>query len=191
MDTATKLVTPDNTNAASLRSAIKWDAYAQRIHNNAVEKGFWPPEGRNFGEMICLVHSEIAEAYEAALDRLPDDKLCMYSGFSVEIADAIIRLLDTGHSRGISFQTGLYVAGMDTVSPYASLEQDLMQVHTKLSLALEADRKDRRLNANAAIISAVALLLSISAKYGIDIVAIIEAKMSYNASRPFKHGKAY
>jgi hypothetical protein len=180
------------SNATHLRQPrIGWDFLAQRIHDTAVTKGFWPPEGRNFGEMICLVHSEIAEAYEAAMDGLPDDKLPQYSGFSVEIADAIIRLLDTGRSRGIKFEHELMIAGKHIVNEYGSLEADLMKVHTALSLALEHNRKGRDDDTNVSIVAAVALLLSISAKFAIDILEVIEAKMAFNNTRPYKHGKAY
>ena len=180
------------SNAAHLRAPrVGWDILAQRIHDTAVSKGFWPPEGRNFGEMICLVHSELTEAHEAAIDQLPDDKLPMYSGFSVEIADAIIRLLDTGRSRGIKFEYSLLASGKWTVSAYGNLEADLMQVHNALSYALEHNRKDRTSETNEYIIAALSLLLSISAKYAIDIIEVIEAKMAFNSTRPFKHGKKY
>lgn len=177
---------------AHLRSPrIAWDSYAQRIHDTAVSKGFWPEGGRNFGEMICLVHSELSEAYDACVMGLPDDKLPMYCGFSVEIADAIIRLLDTGRSRGIKFEASLFVSGKHVVGVYTSVEADLMRVHSALSLALEHNRKGRDAETNDSIVESLALLLSISAKYDINIIEVIEAKMSFNASRPFMHGKRY
>jgi hypothetical protein len=52
------------------------------------------PVERNVGELLMLVTSELGEALEADRKNLADDKLPHYSGLTVEIADAIIRLLD-------------------------------------------------------------------------------------------------
>ena len=52
------------------------------------------PLQRNVGEMLCLVHSEISEAMEGHRKGLQDDKLPYRSMFEVELADAIIRILD-------------------------------------------------------------------------------------------------
>lgn len=101
---------------------------ALAIHGTAVDKGFWPskrpaerealrnlglPEriidqllDRNDSEMLMLVVSELAEACEALRKRdasgaLPrDDKLEQYLAVEVELADAIIRMMDLAAGRG-------------------------------------------------------------------------------------------
>lgn len=45
-------------------------------------------------EKLCLVHSEVSEAMEGARKNLPDDKLPHRPMIEVELADAIIRILD-------------------------------------------------------------------------------------------------
>jgi NTP pyrophosphatase (non-canonical NTP hydrolase) len=49
---------------------------------------------RNKGEMLCLIHSEISEAMEGERKSLMDDKLPHRKMAEVELADAIIRILD-------------------------------------------------------------------------------------------------
>jgi len=96
---------------------------ADEIHDNAAAHGFWDHD-RNFGEMIALAHSELSEALEAHRDRqIPvwylHDKDCPRypwptalkpggctcvakpEGVAVELADCIIRCLDTMASLGV------------------------------------------------------------------------------------------
>lgn len=71
-------------------------------HGVASECGWWsdPKTGeslkskRNVGEMLCLVHSEISEAMEGHRKNLTDDKLPHRKMIEVELADAMIRILD-------------------------------------------------------------------------------------------------
>ena len=70
----------------------------QEIHQMAVQKGWWETE-RNVGEMLALIHSEISEALEEWRTGNPIGET-YYSeggkpeGFGVELADAVIRILD-------------------------------------------------------------------------------------------------
>ena len=73
---------------------------AEKIHKNALSKGFWD-EDRSNAECIALMHSELSEALEADRRDLMDDKLTHRSGFEVELADCIIRILDTAAARGL------------------------------------------------------------------------------------------
>lgn len=49
---------------------------------------------RNKAEMICLMHSELSEAMEGIRKNLMDDKLPHRKMAEVELADAMIRILD-------------------------------------------------------------------------------------------------
>ena len=83
-----------------------WANTAADVHNNAKSKGFWPPDTEDYdqvndAEKLCLVHSEVSETLEALRHgNPPDDKLPEFSGAEVELADAVIRVMDLAHARG-------------------------------------------------------------------------------------------
>jgi len=82
-----------------------------KIHQGNIDAGWWTDldtmqslaeECRirtRFGkalvaEKLVLIHSEVSEATEAARKNLMDDKLPHRKGIEVELADAVIRILD-------------------------------------------------------------------------------------------------
>lgn len=81
----------------------------QVCHEASASAGWWDHQGQDlrthllestrFGralaaEKLCLVHSEISEAMEGLRKNLPDDKLPHRRMMEVELADALIRILD-------------------------------------------------------------------------------------------------
>ena len=71
----------------------------KKVHQNAKDKGWWE-EDRNDGELLALIHSEVSEALEALRSGNPsDDKVPQFSGAEVELADAIIRIMDMAEAR--------------------------------------------------------------------------------------------
>lgn len=70
------------------------------IHQRNIQAGWFSDietglrKDRNVPEMLCLVHSEVSEAMEGYRKNLMDDHLPTRKMCEVEIADAIIRLLD-------------------------------------------------------------------------------------------------
>ena len=89
--TATELSQVDKVNLTE---------FAKEVHNYNKEKGFWETP-REIPELIALMHSELSEALEAHRKDLMDDKLTHRSGVEVELADCIIRILDTCGAFGL------------------------------------------------------------------------------------------
>ncbi len=71
-------------------------------HKAAFDVGWWTDEDGNsttlnpmcFAQKLCLVHSEISEAMEGDRKDLMDDKLPHRKMAEVELADALIRIMD-------------------------------------------------------------------------------------------------
>ena len=78
-----------------------YNELADKVHATCIEKGFWP-ENRNDGEAIALMHEELSEALWALRHGNPaDEKLPDFLNLEVELADAIIRIMDYGKGRGL------------------------------------------------------------------------------------------
>jgi hypothetical protein len=88
-----------------LMTAPAINSIAAHVHN--MNTRWWrdPATGylieRNVGEMLMLVTSELAEALEGHRKGLMDDKLPHRRMFEVELADALIRLLDIAGGLGL------------------------------------------------------------------------------------------
>lgn len=59
------------------------------------------PMKRNIGEVLMLMVTELAEAYEGWRKGKMDDHLKHRKNMEVELADTIIRILDTAHEEGL------------------------------------------------------------------------------------------
>lgn len=62
------------------------------------------PIKRNKGELLALIHSEISEALEGERKNLMDDRLPHRKMAEVELADALIRILDYSAGFGYDIQ---------------------------------------------------------------------------------------
>lgn len=77
------------------------------IHSSCVAAGWYSdlqtgePIKRNFGEVIALMHSELSEALEGSRKNLMDDHLPSRKMTEVELADTVIRILDTCGAEGL------------------------------------------------------------------------------------------
>lgn len=75
------------------------NALAAEIHADNVAAGWWH-DGSNIAEKLCLCHSELSEAMEGYRKDLMDDHLPHREMMEVELADAVIRILDLSKRMG-------------------------------------------------------------------------------------------
>lgn len=177
------------------KEGTSWNDLAAYIHQINVSKGFWPSDvsSRNVGEALCLIHSELTEAYDASFLDEMDDKLVEWPAVWVEIADAVIRVLDLGGAHGVDFDTRP-ISVLPGVA-YSSLKDDLCALHANVDYVLEAHRKlttdeDGALLYKSFIGALLDALLVFMDKYAIPL-EVIDAKVAFNTTRPYMHGKKY
>ena len=101
-----------------MKTLLDWQ---REVHGLAVEKGWYDQPREPLG-LICLIHSELSEAVEdyrkRGVDTVPYYPDGYYplaeipgkpEGFAVEIADALIRILDMCEYLGIDIESAMQV----------------------------------------------------------------------------------
>lgn len=72
--------------------------FSEQVYATAKKNGFWEDDGTPLptkkAEKLALMHSELSEALEAVRKPSPDKYCPQFSSEAVELADALIRMLD-------------------------------------------------------------------------------------------------
>lgn len=179
---------------------------ADKIHANAINKGFWNTELSN-EHCLCLVVSELMEAVEADRKQkyadvesfkkdmdifTPEDSpytfehlfnIYIKDSISDEIADAFIRLLDLAGARHLE----LHVADIPdeqckSLATDYSFTENLYYLIGTLTKCDEIKLK---------IEEAMYHIINTCKAMEIDLLWHVELKMKYNELRPYLHGKQY
>lgn len=82
--------------------SLSFDAITNDVYENANNKGFHDNE-RSFGDCVSLIISELGEAVEAHRHQNPpSEKIDGFSSIEEELADVVIRVMDTAGYRGFN-----------------------------------------------------------------------------------------
>ena len=84
-------------------SALELDSFEEiqrKCYEQSRDMG-WHSKPREIGTRLALIHSEISEALEGARKDLMDDHLPHRKMLEVELADAVIRILDLAESENL------------------------------------------------------------------------------------------
>lgn len=174
---------------------------AEEISAWATEKGFWDVKN-SWLEECALFHSELSEAAEhwrnghepneifttikdsvVALDgtQKPD-------GIPIEIADYMIRVLDSiGHHKLRVIDKTVTGPSMNFAKCKSFLDHiSVMHFTTALGYMMGPD--DDRDSAEIACSRMLRDAINLSRKFNIDYMQAIMTKMTYNMTRPIRHG---
>lgn len=96
---------------------LHFNEFANEVHELALSKGWWDETGepKTFGDLIALIHSELSEAFEEYRNHHAPTEIYFNEGnpkpegIGIELADAIIRILDMCAKYGIDLDTCIRV----------------------------------------------------------------------------------
>lgn len=97
--------TPESPSREQCRDAIR--ELQRMVHCTAASHG-WHDAPNPFPQSIALMHSELSEALEWWRNEDgPSDHIPPHTGIAEEMADVVIRVLDTCHEEGIDLGAAL------------------------------------------------------------------------------------
>ena len=192
-------LTPNNEqmNEQERLSPDDWQDLIERVQMNAKDKGFYDVKISDEHKLMLII-SEVAEAVEADREGrlaqpMPEDwqtlndedfKMTFLRNvkdtLEDELADAVIRMMDSGYLNRFTGPTDYYLDIYERQGAKAFVERAFRLV----TLISECIRYED-------LSQAASEGFFIADELGIDLMKHIQMKMRYNAMRPRLHGKAY
>lgn len=188
---------------------MNWNEFANEVHQVAVEHGWWDKRP-SFAEMVVMFHSELSEAVEEyrkgrpmvycegmnsnaacreepcggmeCLRNFPDRKP---EGVAVELADCIIRILDTLEEAGVDIDSeiGFCPAYDDVIQTIARCHHHISEAYIQTTKMMGS-----MWTAYTRLLMCIETIMDWAERNGVDMEAVLQAKHEYNKTRPYKHG---
>lgn len=143
------------------------------VYQRNVKAGWWTdietglPKKRNLGELMMLICTELAEAYNAWADNANDDKLPEYPGLGVELGDTLIRLADLC---GAAAEGNLVGPNSESDNPGESLFFQIIEI----AEAYERIRKTPAAKGTPETSDFIPAM---------DVAEMVDKKLAFNATR--------
>lgn len=163
---------------------MNFNQLAQEIYQANKAVGWWDEPDRCRLTLLQLVSTEIAEATEAERKDLMDDHLPHRKGGEVELADALIRLLDMAGAFGWEYDKSLLDGSMLEVT---SKVESIAGKHAIFSILLSSliinvidDDHD---DTNEMYSNFIDCIVYVAESQGYDLEGAMIEKLAYNAKR--------
>jgi len=156
---------------------MNYDRLSATIYAQNKAVGWWDDPCRCLFECLQLVSTEVAEATEAERKDLMDDHLPDRKGGEVELADALIRVLDLGGRKEWA-----YLPQTKTKNEYAKWSVGrrhlaVNQAVVHLSYSMHSPY------ASAAYSVLLDRIDAVAESFGYDLLGAMEEKLRYNQQR--------
>lgn len=161
---------------------MNYNEMAQKIYAQNKAVGWWDNPDRCLFECLQLVSTEVAEATEAERKDLMDDHLPHRKGGEVELADALIRVLDLGGRLGLEYEHPGPLS-----RPYGQKSVGALHLAINRAVVQLADAftvEGRRVGLAKYLWSRlVDEIVALGQEMGYDVMGALYEKLEYNAKR--------
>ena len=178
---------------------MDYNKYSKEIYEQNKAVGWWDDPDRCKLTLLQLVSTEIAEATEAERKDLMDDHLPHRKGGEVELADAMIRLLDMAGAYGWRYLE-LDIEPIPKIIEEKGIGAKHFYINCRLSnMKIIHSINSSFFNINYCFSTLVELIEAVAKSQGYDIESAMIEKLEYNAKRQDhkrserekKHGKKF
>lgn len=153
------------------------------IHTDNIKAGWWNNPEQCLFEKLQLVNTEIAEGTEGLRKDLKDDKLPHRMMEEVELADAIIRLLDLGGYLGLDYDENATgdLKSFEEITSEAG--QHFICTRAVIYLGTAIQFQDELKVVNLCYSEAINYLLHVGKLRGYEVLAALQEKCEFNKTR--------